>query len=193
MPVTDISVLNKGWGICGFASALAALYEHGQIKPTVDKAAASGDLKFRLLAEIKSFLVTLQAEGKEDMLRNLETFTRSFGAPFDSFTVEGYISKINAVASTGASTKDSGFSMAMTPEAVVEYLKLIGGRAAARQAGTDKIINNTILGLGTNAGPYKGLRHWVYHKSAKEVYNYGEIQTLEQAKKKYQIVYQICF
>lgn len=183
MPLTNVSEINNEWGICGFASSIAALYQHGGAVAAVVDATTVNQLKVRLLAEIKSFLVTLQANGNIAMLNGIRDFTRSFapniGHEWATFTIEEYITRIDT-ACRGGTVNGTDFSMAMTPGAVVEYLKLNGGMNGARLTGTEYIANNVILGVGKKnpACPHGGVLHWIYKKNDAEVYNWGEEKSL---------------
>jgi hypothetical protein len=185
MPLTNVSEINNDWGICGFASSIAALYQHGGAVGNVVDTTSVNQLKVRLLAEIKSFLVTLQANGNITMLNGIRDFTRSFapntGHAWAAFTIEEYINRINT-ACRGGTVNGTDFSMAMTPLAVVEYLKLNGGMIGTRLTGTEYIANNVILGVGklNTSSPHNGVLHWIYKKSDSEVYNWGERKTLSE-------------
>lgn len=62
MPITTMGKTNNDWGVCGFTSSLYSLYTHS---PSVKHGALEkgADSYVRMAAEIKSYLVTLQAEG----------------------------------------------------------------------------------------------------------------------------------
>lgn len=178
MCVLKISELNKGWGICGFASSLGALYETGTLKGTIDAAVQKGHLSTRLLAEIKTYLVILKSENQILLLNEIKRFTKSF-AGFAGFTIDKYIAKVNTIATTAPNLADKDFSIAMPANAVLDYLKRIGEKKSARIVASNRVLypNNVILGLCDTrkaSNEWKGLGHWVYKKSASEIYNWGE-------------------
>lgn len=193
--VLEISELNKGWGICGFASALGALYQNKAIGGAIDQAVSHNQLNTRLLAEIKSYLVMLQSENNNLLLDEIARFTRSFGGVYASFTIQAYINKISSIGSNIANVgKD--FSIAMPPNGVADFLRRIGGVKAVLVGGSCPELNDAILGLGdkTVSDQWKGLRHWVYKKGDSEIYNWGKKETRAQLlahDANWQIVFQI--
>jgi len=196
IPVLAISELNKGWGICGFASVLGALHQNGVFTGTIDHAVTHNQLNTRLLAEIKTYLVVLQSE-ESGLIDEIERFTRTFGGPFSGFTIDNYIKKVNTISSSPPNLSDSGFSIAMPPNAVVDYLDRVAGKKAVLTPDPTHVRNNVILGLGDKTKPggeWKGLGHWVYKKTDLEIYNWGKQETqaeLLKHDKNWQIVYQI--
>lgn len=198
MCVLKISDLNRDWGICGFASSLGALYEAGIVKGAVDTAVDKGHLSTRLLAEIKSYLVILKAEGEMSLLNEIERFTQSFQG-FEGFTVDNYIAKVNTIGGlTEQQIKDKDFSIAMPPNAALDYLKRIGEKKNSRieTGGGVSYPSNVILGLcdpGKASNDWKGLVHWVYKKSTSEIYNWGQKVSQEELMNQgnWQIGYQI--
>lgn len=198
MSIESVSALNRGWGICGFASAIGALYQSGVVRQTIKQAVARHQLMTRLLAEIKSYLVTLQSENS-GLIGEIEVFTRTFGPKFASFTVQGYIAKINSIGGVNPSCNDSLFSVAMPPDAVVDYLhRAVGLKRAQVLNGVNQRRTNVIIGLGTGTGLYDGLKHWVYRQKggffrSGKVINYGMKEELSATLKNtgLQIVCQI--
>jgi hypothetical protein len=161
MPQDDMGVMNEGWGICGFTSSLYALYEHNPTERV--NLAKGGSTGTRVLAEIKTYLRTLQAEGETGLLGEIEAFTKTFGGIFTGFTVEGYIASINDVVVTGANPRDAKYSIAMPPRAVVDYLKRICDFTNARLVGPGSGMSELILGVcRSGPGMYNNLRHYLY-------------------------------
>lgn len=169
-----MGTLNNRWGVCGFTSSLYSLYENS---PTL-----RGDLtdaakrSTRVIAEIKSFLRQLEADGNALRLKEIEAFTGSFNG-YGGFTIADYIRRINAVAANGQSYASGDFSIAMPPEAVAEYLQYIGFRNArvlpSVQDGQGK--SELVLGLRDPKGllqMYDGLAHYVYQKGS-TIYTWG--------------------
>lgn len=173
MTIDNMGVMNKGWGICGFTSSLYALYTN---KPSEQvKLAKGGGTSTMVLAEIKSYLRMLQADGRQDLLGGITSFTRSFGGVFAGFTIDDYIARINDVVNIGANTSDDKFGIAMPPDAVVDYLKRICDFGGARQVGTGDACSECILGVYETAnknGPHKGLKHYLYQLNG-TIYSWG--------------------
>ena len=195
MTVLGISHLNRGWGICGFASALGALHQNNIFTGTIDQAVTQNQLNTRLLAEIKTYLVILQSENYNLLLNEIRRFTRSFGGVYSTFDIQTYIEKINNIGENIANVSQD-FSIAMPPNAVADYLRRIGGLKAVLVSGSKPELNNVILGLGdkTRSDEWNGLRHWVYKKGNSEIYNWGVKETLVELMKhdsNWRIVYQI--
>jgi hypothetical protein len=203
MTINAVTSLNVPWGICGFASTLAAMYSHSPtLKSTVDAAAAKGHLNTRLPAEIKTYLMMLKAENKIALLNEIRDFTRSFGAKYAAFTIDGYIAKINQIAVNPnlvvgfSAMRKHNLSIAMPPNAVLAYLKMVHDMKNARIVEPATLKgNNVILGLGTGdkTKPYNGLRHYVYMENNMTVYNYGKVGSLasQLQAKNYKVLFEI--
>ena len=68
-----MGTLNNPWGVCGFTSSLYALYENS---PTLRGDLTSGaKVSTRVVAEIKSFLIQLEADGNSKTLAEIASFT----------------------------------------------------------------------------------------------------------------------
>jgi hypothetical protein len=158
-------------------------------------------LDTRLLAEIKSYLVMLQAEGNLLLLDEIVRFTRSFGGKYATFTIEKYIAKVNTIGSTAPHHRDSGFSIAMPPNAVCDYMRRVGGMKAVLVQGSSLKLAPVVLGLGTPGQAHtewRGLKHWVLKENDSVVYNWGKKRTFEDlmnidGKGKWEVVFQIAF
>lgn len=169
----NMGVLNQGWGICGFTSSLYALYAN---RPD-GKLAQAALVGSRMLAEIKTFLVMLQANGDQTTINDIEAFTRIFPG-FSAFTVSGYIQKINAIANLSAvNTSDATYSIALPPNAVVQYLKIMCGFSAAREIPLNQTRQELIIGVRESGGrtsPYGGLCHWMYQRPG-AIHSWGQV------------------
>jgi len=171
----NMGVLNKSWGICGFSSSLYALYKYNpKMQSRLEKGAVSPTM---LLAEIKSCLVMMKADGKTDLLKEIESFTRTFDG-FKDFTIESYINRINSAVNVDEKTlrADPKFSMAMPPSGVVYYMQNICDLKNTKIIGEKDNVPEAVLGLTTkDADPkiYKGLKHWVY-QSKGTIYSWGQ-------------------
>lgn len=169
--IDNMGVLNGGWGICGFTSSLYALYTH-QPSGKLEAAASKGS---RMLAEIKTFLVTLQANGDERTLSEIKRFTRSFPG-YGSFDIGTYIQTINAIAQLrSVNTRDAKYSLALPPDALVKYLRLMAGFSSARIIDARSPQLERIIGVrksGEKTEPYDGLVHWMYQRGP-TTYSWG--------------------
>jgi hypothetical protein len=193
--IDNMGVLNHKYGVCGFASSLYALYTRSPSSGL----AAGASVETRMMAEIKTYLMMLKAEGRSDLLSDIKTFTTSF-PKYESFTIDGYITEINAAVKGGI----PNFSIAMPPNAVVDYLKRACDFKNAKEVPLTDTSNELILGVRDGKGksePLKGLIHWVYFQN-KIVYSWGvqfaggsEAASVAAAgksqKKDYQVVYKI--
>jgi hypothetical protein len=200
MPEIDkIGTLNQPWGVCGFVSALYALYQDTGSGSRRTRLATRAETDTNLLAEIKTFLVTLQAENQREILDQIETFTRSFPG-FGSFTVSGYVAKVNSIGAAGMGLvgdlkADEKFSIALTPDAVALYLRRMCGFPRARverNVGSGK--SPLIIGVRTRGGPsrpYNGLVHWMY-QSGGTVYSWGrQFTSVSAANSDYVVCYEV--
>ena len=176
MPRNDMGKMNIGWGICGFTSSLYALYEHN---PTLRSSLAKGGKTgTRVLAEIKTYLRILQAEGETTVLSDIEKFTKSFGGKFANFTVDSYIESINEVVTSGANPNDDKYSVALPPGAVVDYLKRVCQFKDAKLVDLSAKGSEFILGVCGNDPKilYGGLEHYLYYLNG-TIYSWGKTFT----------------
>jgi hypothetical protein len=179
--IKGLSEPNKQWGICGFVSSLAALYVNnsgvqkklGKISPT--------DFETRLLAEVKTFLVQLEADNNKALLGEIETFNKKWEK---AFTIGGFIAKVNKA--VDKVPKDA--TLAMTPDALRVYLDTAWGvKGKFKKGMPDAKSKNVILGLyeKADAHAFNLLKHWVFMADKDHVYNYGEETTLDELKSEY--------
>lgn len=168
--IDSMGKLNNAWGICGFASALYSLYEHSPKQRA--QLAPAGETNTRMLAEIKTYLKMLQADDKVVLLGKIQIFTRSFGGQWADFEIDKYIERINAVVKSGVV---GDFSIAMPPEAVVDYLQRVCDFKSARiLTGNELEPKELILGLSrTGMNMYNSLAHWVYELNG-TIYSWGK-------------------
>ena len=67
----DLTHPNRDWGICGFVSVLGSLYDSDpKMKAKLNKILDDKHFETRLLADIKTFLVMLQADNKTALLND---------------------------------------------------------------------------------------------------------------------------
>jgi hypothetical protein len=170
----DMGLTNAGWGVCGFTSTFYAMWQQN---PTSRGALMNAPRPFTVLAEIKQYLKILQAAAEVAKLQSITDFTRSFGKPHNSFTVEKYIERINkAVAKTDQEvTGDELFGIAMPPQCVADYARRIWGFKAALAMG-DTGGSEAILGVKSSKYPkmteYNGLCHYLY-RANNHIYSWG--------------------
>jgi hypothetical protein len=199
----SMGLTNNFWGICGINSSLYALYQNNPaLRSRLEKGAL---IPTMILAEIKTFLRMLEAEGKQSLLGEIESFTRTFNG-FEAFTVRSYIERINEAAanvSSGSASQwnlleEPKFSIALPPNAVVYYLQKICGFDNARLVGLDSADTELVLGLwrndGDNMNTYNGLRHYVYYRNG-TYYSWGQqFASIAQMQRNYAgICYKIAF
>jgi hypothetical protein len=170
----SLSAPNKDWGICGFVSVLAALYDSNPALKKKLKNITEADFSTRLLADIKTFLMMLKADSKKKaMLKEIEAFTKKFEK---GFTLDGFIAQVN----NAVDEIPDDLSLAMTPPALLEYLKTNWGITGTFHKGDPGDKNNVILGFYDKAGDDDDhLKHWVYKKDADNTYNWGEKKKLD--------------
>jgi len=172
--INSMGTLNEKWGICGFTSALYALYEHSPRQKQKGLAPAA-ETETRMLAEIKTFLRMLQADNRADLLNKIEMFTRSFGGKWAAFEIDKYIERINASVKVTNPANLGDFSIAMPPEALVDYLqRMCELKLAKILTGKESDPKELILGLSKSSMKmYNGLAHWVYQSNG-IVYSWGQ-------------------
>jgi len=186
----DLGVTNVGWGVCGFTSTFYAMW--GLDAPGARAALINAPKPFTVLAEIKTYLRTLQADSNMAMLQSITGFTRSFGAPYDTFTVDNYIARINKAVSLseGEIIKNKLFGIAMPPQCVADYVQRIWGCECAIKMGDAG--GDGIIGVKSSASPamteYSGLCHWMYRYNNR-IYSWGKsFGSVTDANSKYTVI-----
>jgi hypothetical protein len=200
-PTTRLGFTNKTWGICGFASSLSAMYDLNQ---GVRGQVINGSSGYRILAEIKTYLMMLKAAGST-LLADIRAFTRSFGPPYDTFEIDDYIARIDEAAAEDLSREqilsEPRFSIAMPPAAVADYVQRQWGwkgtvteYATADGAG-DGVIGVTSGPTGSDGlpKPYHGLCHYLYRSNG-AVYSWGyKFNTVAEAAETQETTYRVCY
>jgi hypothetical protein len=140
---------------------------------------------YRILAEIKTYLVMLKSEGSY-LLNEIRDFTRSFGGVFTNFDIDPYISRINQAAAKGLTRGqilgDELYSIALPPKAVADYFKRMWGR----RTNVSEFVHGTgsgdgVIGVSSSEydgttgmkKPYYGLEHYMY-RSRGRIYSWGK-------------------
>ncbi|HUN44120.1 MAG TPA: hypothetical protein VMU81_27830 [Acetobacteraceae bacterium] len=171
---------NTHWGVCGFTSSFYSMYE---LNPGKRALLIGAGIASRVLAEIKTYLMTLKANGNTTLLQEIEAFTKSFGVVgscnFGNFRIDNYIASINnAVGRSDADIKaDGNFSIAMPPAAVADYLKEIWETSSETQVvkGGDGGTEEAIIGVANGQMQmYDGLCHYMYRSGGK-IYSWGQV------------------
>ena len=117
---------NNFWGVCGFTSTFYSMYKLNRGKRGL---LVGAGIATKVLAEIKTYLMMLKADGNMGLLNEIQTFTRSFGkvgsCDYGSFTIDDYILRINKAPgrSEAEITGDGYYAIGMPPNAVVDYLR----------------------------------------------------------------------
>jgi hypothetical protein len=176
---------NADWGVCGFTSSFYAMWK-------LEKAARGRLINapepFNVLAEIKTYLRMLQAEGNQTALQAIEKFCQSFGEPFAKFTVDGYCDRISAAVQRSdiEIKSDELFGIGIPPDYVADYLRRMWGYTstvievpAGSDPGGEAIIGMTVEGSKTL---YNGLVHYMY-RGKNLIYSWGgdPFSTIEAA------------
>jgi hypothetical protein len=178
---------NVGWGVCGFTSSFYSMYE---LNPGKQGLLVGAGIAHKVLAEIKTYLVMLKAAGELTMLQDIAAFTSSFRG-YEKFTIDSYIQYINGSVSRTEEdiVADAKYSIAMPPQAVVDYLaRCWNQKATWSYAGTAadgivgvKDVNDKAMVM------YQGLRHFLYRKNNKFYSwgeNFGDLAEVNTKKKK---------
>ena len=190
--MTRLGITNKDWGVCGFTSSFYAMYD---LNPATRPQIITATAAYRVLAEIKTYLMMLKAEGS-DLLNKITEFTRTFGEDFEDFTVDTYIAEINKAAAMGKSRfqilSDPKFSIALPPDAVADYIRRIWDwktkitEFAVGTGGGDGIIGVSSSEYDEATGVkklYHGLEHYMYRSGGK-VYSWGkEFSSVQNASR----------
>lgn len=189
--INDMGIENVKRGICGFTSTLYALYDNQpQLRNRLGGALGGQHRSTRLMAEIKTFLQMMKADGNQAVLNDITELTRTF-AGYGGWSVHSYIATINEL-------KDHDFSIAMPPGATVEYMRVAWDMKPIL---TNKVVPGAaILGLTKKTGApqnrWNNLAHYVYQSASGRIYSWGEqfddLQKLNITKQKdYLVVYRI--
>jgi hypothetical protein len=182
---------NADWGVCGFTSSFYAMWK---LEKTARGRLINAPEPFNVLAEIKTYLRMLQAEGNQTALQAIEEFCRSFGGPFATFTVDDYCDRISAAVqrSNDEIKGDPLFGIGIPPDYVADYLRRMWGYTstvtqvpAASDPGGDAIIGMTVKkgtrlldSHGVPSGApietlYNRLVHYMYRRKGL-IYSWGK-------------------
>lgn len=185
-------VLKQGrWGVCSFVSVLNAMHQSGKLEE-FGKTMAFDDVQKRLGAEIVTYLKMRRIE-KPSITDGILTFTQSFGAPYSGYKDIGdLIGRIEQILrgrfpDTDQAITQGGIGVAMTAEAVADYLDFVGltyeVKTLPAMSFTQSELSkhrDCIIGIG-----YDGtLKHWIYVNAGGELCNWGSASALNDTASK---------
>lgn len=205
----SLGQLNRGWGICGFTSTFYAMY---QASPATRGWLVNATQVFSVLYEISDYLKALQAV-QSPLLKDITAFTRSFGPPYDTFTVDDYIASIDGASETTRQVLEFGsdpvtkgleaglkadklFGIAMPPQAVADYIeRMWKWKATIHEFKAGDLTSDAIVGVRNVTNKtmtmYHGLCHYLYRGGGR-YYSWGKsFASLADANKNYAICYAI--
>lgn len=205
----SLGELNARWGICGFTSAFYAMY---RANPGSRGWLVNATQVYSVLYEITDYLKALQA-AQSSLLKDITNFTRSFGQPYDTFTVDDYIKSVDTASEDTRQILDFGFDaftqsheqalrgdklfgIAMPPQAVADYIeRMWKWKATITEFKAADLTGDAIVGVrnttNTTMKLYNGLCHYLYRGGGK-YYSWGKsFSSLTTANANYEIVYAI--
>ncbi|MEM9100712.1 MAG: hypothetical protein AAGB12_00205 [Pseudomonadota bacterium] len=199
--IDEMGVTNQGWGVCGFTSTFYALYN----RPDRPAQIINANQAFRVLAEIKTFLKMLQADGEIQKLNDIEAFTQSFGnrgegQNYAQWTIESYITKINGSVNKSEQeiVNDAMFGIAIPPHVLQDYLKRAWDidSTATWITGTG-FAGEGIIGVKSTDEEdmtlYNGLCHYMYQSNNK-IYSWGrQFSSIQEADSDFRLVLAVAF
>lgn len=182
MPINSMGFANKKWGVCGFTSSLYALYPHSTAIEK-GKLSVQARVKTRVLAEIKTYLNMLMANGEAQHITDINAFCQSFKG-YEGFTVADYVRRISDITSLKQGTDIGDFSIGMPPQTIEHYLRTVCGFRSAIYVRdplgglpvTGSTRNELIIGVNDSTGAmtmYGGLCHYMYQLNGK-IYSWGK-------------------
>ena len=165
--IDDMGIENVHQGICGFTSTLYAVYmNRPSLQKRLEGALKAETRSTRLMAEIKTFLQMMKADGNTAVLNEIAELTKSFPG-YDKWNVDSYIKGINEL--------NPKYSIAMPPNATMEYMRTAWD---LRPFLADQSLpGDVILGLTRSGAPqnrWKNLAHYVYQDTSGRIYSWGE-------------------
>lgn len=179
---------NDYWGVCGFTSSLYAMWD---LDATTRARLVNAPKPFTVLAEIKTYLRMLQAEGNTAAITEIEAFCQSFGGPFIAWTVNDYCDHVSAAVTRSEDeiTGDGMFSIGMPPQWVADYLRRVWGYSSmvievppGNDPGGDAIIGVVVpantpnpMSPGSNVSTqYNRLVHYMYRRKGR-IWSWGHL------------------
>lgn len=207
----SLGQLNERWGVCGFTSTFYAMYDQN---PGTRSWLVNATQVYSVLYEISDYLKALQGAGSK-LLKDITEFTQSFGAPYDTFTVENYIQTIDLTSETTRRVLAFGndadrqdfetklkryplFGIALPPQAVADYIeRQWKWKATITEYKAGDLTCDAIVGVfkpnDASMKLYHGLRHYLYRGKGK-YYSWGKsFDLLADAAAHVGSNYQICY
>lgn len=186
--MSSMGSTNTHWGVCGFTSTFYSMYE---TRPGTRGMLIGAGIATRVLAEIKTYLVMLKAEGEKTLLDDIQSFCQTF-AGFEAWTIDDYIARVNKAVNMSEADikKEKMYSIGMPPHAVADYLKRVWAQASdvlvlpqGGDSGGDGIIGVKRTDLGMKA--HDGLCHWMYRTNG-VIHSWGRaFKSVAEANPKY--------
>lgn len=171
MEVNEISALNRAWGVCGFTSTLTALYLDDPLLQRRFNGLESKEARQRkLLIEVVSFLNYVTFD-RADLIAEINELNRRLETKAGQWKgIDDFVRRCKTFIKGGA-PEFSNYQCALTPEALVCYLKVICGLESAEIAANEDLGGQGVLGLMNAADE---LAHWVYRDGKGNVHNWGK-------------------
>lgn len=176
-PLDQIGAENANNGICGFTCALQSLYEQNQQWQARIEAATEAQAGVtRWRAEILTYLNLVRAADGQELLDEIQAFTRSFGQQYVQWTVEGFREQMRAAADGDLNP----YGIALPPNAVVDYLgRVYQLNAQMEDLGEAADMPNgpAIVGMRTDDRAllgFNGLAHYVYVQQNGQISSWGQ-------------------
>jgi hypothetical protein len=212
MPVI---IEQKFWGICGFVSVLNGLRAAGLITkwtgPQQWGDMPLEEIQTRLYAEIVAYLnyliftesplvaqiekISENLKPKGEPSRTLKEVVAFIKGQLRTIARSRNAEGVKLMQIQGLIEKDgvNGVTVAMTPDALVDYMKWAGVVNAANanvevMANTSENLltyKNSVIGIGTGGGifkSYNGLEHWIYVDKNGVLNNWGATENLTGVK-----------
>lgn len=193
-----IMKVNQSFGICGFAAALAALYDHNEKVYNIMNIAQKEHYQIRFISEFCVYLEKLSLKNK-NLLTEIRLFTNIFSDEYIFVSNQQLIQCMQEYARLVAEQKPLGglrnFGVAMPPSAVKDYLSR-NYKIDSIEAHENK---NVICGLTDGEDNpldevrlFDGLRQWVYIDDRERVFYRGECyKSFEEFSKMYKPLDQV--
>jgi hypothetical protein len=186
----------KYWGgVCGFVSVI-----HGLLLSKGGNALdglTPAELEYNLGSSLLEFLKKIRTNSK--IAGEIVAFTRAFGGRHTNKTMEQLITEgelqlaklVKRGPAPSQSIEESDWGVAMTKDALVEYIKFLGlgctpliGITQWSQSELRSKCRDCVVGVGDIAetdNGFGGLRHWVYVSADGVLYNWGAETPLKES------------
>ena len=173
-------------GVCGFVSVIHGilLYKGGDALDGLTTAELEYNIGTSLLAFLK------HVKSKPEIADQIVKFTQAFGGVHAKKNLDQLIMECELAVkelakpgATGKQTGEDGWGVAMTKDALIEYMKWLGVGCRERTGITMwsqsvlKTCKHCVVGVGKQADSkngFGGLRHWVYVNEDGVMYNWGK-------------------